>query len=144
MNKLFNKLLATRNWNARLPGKYNRTFLSLHKEESNTWRSINKEIRTSSHSKAVWVLTQAIQMDDIFFEHKAQAIQMDDNFFLNGYPQPFKRIPNPLEQLFVQRWQTVRNVIAWEITPRDWQISLLQSLILMFSSSLQDCQKVLK
>ena len=49
MKKLLKKFLATRKFKERSRGKYNCTFHSLHQEESKTWRSINKEIRT------VWV-----------------------------------------------------------------------------------------
>ena len=42
-------------WNARSRSKHNCTFLALRQEESNTWRSIIKEIRTSSRDKTVWV-----------------------------------------------------------------------------------------
>ena len=35
--------------------KHNCTFLALRQEESNTWRSIIKEIRTPSHNKTVWL-----------------------------------------------------------------------------------------
>ena len=47
--KLLKKFLATRKFKARSQRKYNSTFHLLHQEESKTWRSINKEIRT------VWV-----------------------------------------------------------------------------------------
>ena len=50
MKKLLKKFLATRKFKERSRGKYNCTFHSLHQEESKTWRSINKEIRT-----VVWV-----------------------------------------------------------------------------------------
>ena len=42
-------------WNARSRRKHNCTFLALRQEESNTWRSIIKEIRTPSHNKTVWL-----------------------------------------------------------------------------------------
>ena len=41
--------------NARSRSKHNCTFLALRQEESNTWRSIIKEISTSSRDKTVWV-----------------------------------------------------------------------------------------
>ena len=42
-------------WNTRSRRKHNCTFLALRQEESNTWRSIIKAIRTSSRDKTLWV-----------------------------------------------------------------------------------------
>ena len=42
-------------WKARSRRKHNCTFLALRQEENNSWRSIIKEIRTSSRDKTVWV-----------------------------------------------------------------------------------------
>ena len=42
-------------------------------------------------------IAQAVQTDDNFSEQIALAVQMDENCFLNGYPEPFKRIPNPFK-----------------------------------------------
>ena len=78
---ILNKFLPTRKWNARLLGKYKYTFLSRHQEESNTWRSINKEIRTSSRYKTVrvsnFVLPNLHIWWQFFFEGIAQAFQTD-------------------------------------------------------------------
>ena len=59
-----------------------------------------------------------------------QICIFDDNFFLKGLPKPFKQIPNPFKRLFNRKRQTVRNVFAWHIMPRD-----RQNIFIMFISS---------
>ena len=96
MKKLLNKFLATRKWNARLHGKYNYTFLSLHQ--------VSNFVLPNLH---IWW-----------------------QFFLKGLPKPFKQIPNPFKRLFNRKRQTVRNVFAWHIMPRD-----RQNIFIMFITS---------
>ena len=85
---MLNKFLATRKWNARLHGKYNYTFLSLHQDESNTWRSINKEIRTSSQDSAgiEFCSTKFAYLMTIFFWRDCPSLSNRYQIHSNIYP----------------------------------------------------------
>ena len=65
----------------------------------------------------IFFLAQAIQTDDIFFfEQIAEAIRTDGNFFLERIALAIQTNPES-----VWKRQTIRNVFAWEVMPRDWQ-----------------------
>ena len=72
---------------------------------------------------------EAVRTDSTSRSNSWHFFRTDSTSHSNGWQFFLERIPRAVQtntkfvrqRLSVRKWQTIRHVFAWEVTPRDWQ-----------------------